>query len=253
MVWAFLLHVVLAVVFGVLWYLPVHFVRANKIIRIEAWRAQRKKEQEDKEQTEAAREEQQKKKKAWSLEDDDDDDEEEEEEEEVQVKEEEQVWLILNQMFWSFCNIFIAYHSVILLTKALLWFRTFHKLSCLVVIYLLLGNFLVCVLAWLLRICMLDYFSLLAGWSFISGCPSHTCINILFIIVIYIKGKWKITCISLFPIQEAEDEPKTKKINGNWWHFSTVRPSPPFLLRLASSEQPKFLAFSQKKRSKRCR
>ena len=96
MVWAFLLHVVLAVVFGVLWYLPVHFVRANKIIRIEAWRAQRKKEQEDKEQTEAASEEQQKKKKAWSLEDDDDDDEEEEEEE-VQVKEEEQVWLILNQ------------------------------------------------------------------------------------------------------------------------------------------------------------
>ena len=100
MVWAFLLHVVLAVAFGVLWYLPVHFVHVNEIIRIEAWRAQRNKEQEDKEQTEAASEEQQKKKKAWSLEDDDDDDEEEEEEEEVQVKEEEQVWLILNQMFW---------------------------------------------------------------------------------------------------------------------------------------------------------
>ena len=105
---------------------------------------------------------------------------------------------------------------------------------------------MVCVLAWLLLICMLDYFSLLAGWSF-SGCPSHTCINILFIIVIYIKGKWKITCISLFPIQEAEDEPKTKKINSKWWNFSTVRPSPPFLLRLASSEQPKFLAFSKNK------
>ena len=44
---------------------------------------------------------------------DDDDDDEEEEEEEVQVKEEEQVWLILNQ------NVFT---SVTFLLHIILWF-----------------------------------------------------------------------------------------------------------------------------------